>query len=66
MSAPEYYSMLQGILNKLDVYQSLVIDLKTLRLYRQDVTLSGPDSSLLTQLRRQILTGDPVPSLTST
>lgn len=69
MSMSEYYFAIQGALNQLEVYQPLVTDLKILRQYRQDFVvvkfLSSLYSSLPTQMRDQIFTGDRVLSLTT-
>lgn len=69
MSMSKYYSALQDILDELEVYQLLVTDLNTLRRYRQNPVVAkflvGLNSSLLTQVKGHILTGDSVPSLTT-
>lgn len=60
MSVSEYYSALKDTLHEFEVYQSLVIDHKTMRQYREDFTiakfLSRLASSLLTQVMGQIFT----------
>lgn len=69
MPFPAYHSTLHGILNELDIHQPSVTDLKTLREYSNLVMvkfLSYIDSSVLVQVRRQILVGDYVPLFTPT
>jgi len=66
---PEYCSTLRGILNELDVHQSLVTDLWVLKMYCEDLAvlkiLYGLDPSLVTQVCGQILGGDNMPSLST-
>lgn len=67
MHVSKYYSALRGTLDELEVYQFLVIDLNTLRQYRQDLViikfLSSLGSSLVIQVSGQILAGDNIPLL---
>ena len=63
----DYYYELKVILDELDFYQSLILDLKALQRYCDELALakkiSGFDASLRYQVRGQIFGGDTVPPL---
>ena len=65
-----YYFELKETIDELDLYHPLILDLKVLQQYHDELAmakfLSGLDTSLGNQIRRQILGGDTIPPLTMT
>jgi len=61
---------LKWILDELDFYQLLILDLKVLQRYHDELAalkfLSGLNTSLCNQVRGQILAGDTIPSFSTT
>jgi len=64
------FTTLSGTLDKLDIYQPLVLDLKVLQQYHDGLAVTGflfgLDTFLGNQVRGKILSGDRVSSLSTT
>ena len=66
-SVQEHFTALRGLLDELDVYQPLTVDITQLRKYREELAvatyLSSLNPDLSSQIRGQILGADSVPDL---
>ncbi|XP_020265126.1 uncharacterized protein LOC109840777 [Asparagus officinalis] len=69
-SVPDFFGELKGLIDELEMHQPALADAATLLGYHRDLAvskfLSGVHPTLQSQVRRQILGGDIIPSLTAT
>jgi len=67
---PEFYGKLKGLIDELEMHQSVVTNAATLRGYCLDLAvskfLSSLSPTLRSQVQGQILRGDSIPTLTAT